>query len=128
MARMWWLSVVLSTIAVVASVMRERVDDAATATTLAVAAIGVGFALTLALHIVHWRVTGSRYGGTNRFRIHVLTVGDLAIIMLALQFWIAGLALVLTTAVVFSHSIAEATEYRVLADERARGTSPHSLQ
>ena len=95
-------------VSALAAVQRERVDDPSLFTSITIGTFVIGMVLIVGLNLEYRRVAKAFFGGTNRHRIHVLTVGDIAVIMLALQFWLAGLALVLMTLVIFSHNIHKA--------------------
>jgi len=121
---LWRFTALTGVVSAVAAVLRQRVDDPELFTTVAVASIVIGLAATLVLHLDYRRLAGSFFGGTNRYRIHVLTVGDIAIIMLALQFWIAGLALSLLTAVIFTHNIYKARAHVVAFGPPVKADEP----
>lgn len=97
-----------SLISALAALARQRVDNPDLYTNVAVVAIAVVGLITVALMVDYRLLAGQFFGGTNRYRIHVLTVGDIAIIILAFQFWIAGLSLLAVTAVIFTHNIHKA--------------------
>ena len=108
MHSLWRFAALTSVVSVLAAVQRERVDDPSLFTNIAVAAFVVGMVIIVGINLNYRRIARSFFGGTNRHRIHVLTVGDIAVIMLALQFWVAGLALSLMTLVIFTHNIHKA--------------------
>ena len=99
-------------------------------------AVIVGSLIVGALNIDHRLDVGRWFRGsdTTRMRVAVVTIGDLALMILAFRFWSAGLPLALLTAVAYTHGIADGNigceRGRSNAARRHHGdrTSPASSQ
>lgn len=114
MKLLWPISFLLSIVATVAGARLQATEGASNPNieTLFWASIGVGTFLLVVLLIDYYRATGSRYRGSplTKMRVAVVTVGDIAIILLALQFWVTGLGLLLMTFAFFAHGTVQTKE------------------
>ena len=128
----WYFSGALALVTIVTGVLKER-GDVSTLTTsvLWVSIIGT-VAIILVLNAIYWRVARQRFGGTNRHRIHVLTLGEIGILLLVFQVWFIGAGLLLLAFVIYTHNIWKATEHvrlfgpppKVDADPKPSPTAP----
>ena len=108
----WYSSGVLGLIAIVTAVLRERGDVSTLTTSILAASAIASVAILLVLNVIYWKAAdGQRFGGTNRHRIHVLTAGEIGVLLLLFQVWFIGGALILLGAVIYTHNIWKATEH-----------------
>ena len=79
-------------------------------------------ALLVFLLVDYYRATGSKYRGSDltRMRIAVIAVGDIAVILLAIGFWSAGIGLLVLTFAFFAHGTVSAKETVALHAEWER--------
>lgn len=120
----WTVAALSSLVATGASIAAQRPEvPTGLADGLFLGSVIIGTAAIVGLHARYRSVIGSWFGGTQRLRIHVLAIGDIAVILLALQIFSAGLALSLMTAAIFTHSIDRAFQHESVFGERARAES-----
>lgn len=107
----WYFSVALGLVVLVTGVLRERGDVSTLTTSILWASIFGTVAIIVALNAIYWRVARQRFGGTNRHRVHVLTSGQVGVLLLAFQVWFIGAGLLLLAFVIYTHNIWKATEH-----------------
>ena len=110
----WIIAAISSVVATVASILAERSEiPSALADVIFLASFILGTVLVVGISARYRTTLGKFFEGTNRYRIHVLTVGDIALILLLLQIFSAGLALSLMTAVIFTHNIYKSYDHEL---------------
>ncbi len=121
MKLLWPLAFVLSIIATAAGTRRTATNVVTTGAVDAIyfASFAAAAAILAGLLADYYRATGLKYRGSDltSMRVAVITVANFAVILLALQFWSAGLGLSLLTAAFFVHGTVRAKELTALHAE-----------
>ena len=114
MKLLWPLAFILSLVATGTGVRvsGDNPADGALFSNIFLASSIAAVVLMVVLLVDYYRATGSRYRGSDltRMRIAVIGVGDVAIILLAIQIWSAGIGLLVLTAAFFAHGTVSAKE------------------